>query len=196
MSPSCDWLPCHARAVRYVEQSVDGPGVARYLEALAPTRKDGATKVVRLKAVDVADSAAWFRTGALIYEHETFRNLFTSEAAMHALPEVLVGSIFPSGEPPAFDLVTSGPLMLEGELAGLLSRGGAYVRFAGTDSEAKRLAADAARDLLQDRYEDFRVYFSYAAWSSWFDDIAWDATWVLVDDVNREVTILVTTDTD
>ena len=114
---------------------------------------------------------------------------------MHALPEVLVGAILPPGEPPAFDLETSGPLLLEGELAGLLSRGGAYVRFAGTDAEAKRLAADAARDLLQDRYEDFRVYFSCAVWTPWFDDVAWDATWLLVDDVNMEVTVLVTTDT-
>lgn len=187
---------CHAPAVHYMEEPIGGPGLRRYLDALATTRADGATKVARLKAVDIADDERWFPIGSLADTYETFRNLLTSDAAVQALPEVLADASFPSGQPPIFYGVTCGALTLEVELARLLCAGGAYVRFAGSDAKAKRIAADAARDLLQDRYEDFRVFHSDAAWTPWFFDVAWDSTWLLVDDANKEVTVFATTDTD
>lgn len=182
--------------MRYIEVTVEGEGLDRYLLALAPTRANGTTRVVRLKAVDIDDEVSWFPVGTIAEANETFRSLFLSETARAALPDVLEDTSFPYRDPPVFHQASSGALMLEGELAGILSRGGAYVSFAGPDAEAKRLAAGAANDLLQDRYEDFRVFFSDAPWTPWFFDIAWDATWLLVDDANHEVTIIASTDTD
>jgi hypothetical protein len=182
--------------MRYSHVPVGGTGLDQYLQALAPTRANGGTVVCRLKATGMAEPSRWFSTATFADEHEAFRGLLTSDAAGSAMPDVVVGEVFPPGQPPVFHQVTSGALLLEGELAGMLSRGGAYVPYAGTDAEAKQLAAAAARDLLQDRYEDFRVFFSDVPWTSWFFDIAWDVTWLLVDDANHEVTIIVSTDTD
>jgi hypothetical protein len=57
--------------------------------------------------------------------------------------------------------------------------------------------ATAATDALMcGRFEDFRVDVSHDAWTPWFFDGAWDATYVLTDMRNAEVTVLCLTDTD
>jgi hypothetical protein len=51
-------------------------------------------------------------------------------------------------------------------------------------------------ELVQDRHQDTRVFGSDDAWTPWFWNVAWDRTWILVDDRHREVTVLCVTDTD
>lgn len=179
---------------RYKQVSVDGPGLTEFLEALAPTRVQGGTHIRRFRWTGGPDS--WFCGGSNLHAYENFRTLLESKAARKAMPQVLEPSPFPVGSPPAFHGLAGGALGLDGDLATLLVLGGAYERFRGPQREAKRLACRAADNLIQDRYEDFSVYFSDEAWSPWFYDVAWDQTWILVDRRHAEATVIVTTDTD
>lgn len=178
----------------YEEVGLDLVHLTTYLELLAPTRTLGSTHVRRFRWTGPTDD--WFDTRTNHVAYPTFRTLLESEAARSALPQILDPSPFPLGTPPDFDGVAGGPLLLDGELAALLVRGGAYERFRGTHREAKAIAVAAARDLIDDRYEDFEVFHSYRAWSPWFFDNAWDQTWLLVDRRDAEVTLICTTDTD
>lgn len=179
---------------RYEQVSVGGPGLAEFLEALAPTRINGGTHVHRFRWVGSADE--WFGGGSNLHAYENFRALLESSAARKAMSEILTPSPFPTGTPPDFPGVAGGALGLDGDLATLLVLGGAYERFRGPQREAKQLARRAADELIQNRYEDFTVYYSDAPWSPWFHDIAWDQTWFLVDRRHAEVTVIITTDTD
>ena len=59
-----------------------------------------------------------------------------------------------------------------------------------------RAVASRAVQLIGRRYEDIRVDESFAAWTPWFFEIAWDHTLVLTDYARAEVTVLCITDTD
>lgn len=178
----------------YTEVNVGGPGLVEFLRALQPTRINGGTHVRRFKWTANPDD--WFTGGTSLQAYENFRTLLESRAARRAMPEVLVPSPFPTGSPPDFSGVAGGALGLDGDLATLLVLGGAYERFRGAQREAKQLARHAVEDLVQERYEDFSLYYTDEPWAPWFFDVAWDQTWILVDRRNAEVTIICTTDTD
>jgi hypothetical protein len=180
--------------VHYCEIPVAGPGLTEYLRILATTRPVENTVVHRFRWL--GDRIDWFKTTSNLDTYATFRQLLESAAAQRAMPKLLVPSPFPNGSPPEFYEVGGGALDLDGVLAKLLVLGGAYERFQGPHVEAKALAAAAVYDLIQDRYEDFSLYYSDHAWSPWFFYIAWDLTFILVDRRQAEVTIIATTDTD
>ena len=50
--------------------------------------------------------------------------------------------------------------------------------------------------LFGDRFDEVLVYHSYKPWSSWFYDVAWDASWIVIDKRSSTVDILCITDTD
>ena len=87
-------------------------------------------------------------------------------------------------------------MRFDGDLAALLVIGGAYRRFRGDWRTAKAVALRAADELLDGRLEDFAIFYSEEAWSPWFFDVAWDESWILLDEGHAEATIIVTTDTD
>jgi hypothetical protein len=85
---------------------------------------------------------------------------------------------------------------LDGELAQALFQGGAYTQFTGTASEAKELGRAFVQALFGDRYDEIVVYHSNVAWAAWFRDIAWDTTWVMIDQRHLTIDVLCITDTD
>lgn len=178
----------------YSEVPVTGPAVERFLAALATTRANGNTLLRRFRWSGVRDG--WFSTATNLSSFESFRQLLDSDAARRSVPELLEPFPFPSGEPPQFHPVSAGSIKLAGEWAALLVLGGAYKRFEGSEEEALGLAAAAVEELIEGRYEQVAVYYSYEPWSGWFFDVAWDQTWFLVDRDRGEVTLVCTTDTD
>lgn len=93
-----------------------------------------------------------------------------------------------------FEWIT--PLTLDGELASLLVRGGAYVNFEGTAREAKALGAAFCEALCGERILEIEVYRSKLPWSKWFRDVASDSTFVVVDRQLQRIVVLAATDTD
>jgi hypothetical protein len=123
---------------------------------------------------------------------EFFEALLGSATVRKALPELERAPRSP--DLPRFDPGSS--YTLDGEWAQALVAGGAYRRFPGTPRAAKTLAEKACHDLFGDRFEDIRVYRSWAPWAAWFHDVAWDVTWVGIDRRDRIVWLLCLTDTD
>jgi hypothetical protein len=74
--------------------------------------------------------------------------------------------------------------------------GGAYERFEGATREAKNLGARFCDALFGDRFIEVEVFRSFAAWSPWFYDVAWDRTWIIIDKRQQLVSLMCRTDTD
>jgi hypothetical protein len=107
-------------------------------------------------------------------------------------PEIVGSACFDEG--PVFEPRSA--LSLDGELAAALVAGGAYKNWEGTPQQAKELGSQVCEALFGGRFNDVYVYQSHKAWSGWFQDVAWDHSWVLVDIRTRRVTLLCSTDTD
>ncbi len=75
------------------------------------------------------------------------------------------------------------PVFVDGYLAWLLIRGGAYESFSGTDATAKALGRQFTDAVIGGRYEQITGYrLEEIQWSEWFDGIPhWDETLILVD---------------
>lgn len=88
------------------------------------------------------------------------------------------------------------PYSFDGELAEILYNGGAYIRKKISAKKAKLMALDFAEQIMQYRYDDFKIFSVYWGWSDWFYCIAWDYTYFILDEVKSEIMILAITDSD
>ena len=127
------------------------------------------------------------RPGELLF----FQNFWHTPTPARILSELAVP---PVNDDPGFQLRSS--FTFAGELALSLYSGGAYHRSHGSGAEEMRLAEQTAHELIQDRFSEVSMFVSYAAWSGFFFDIAWDVTWILFDLRDRSIHILAATDTD
>jgi hypothetical protein len=172
-----------------------GPAVRQLLEGLARTHANGGVLLARLRAT-TPPPGRWFTFTSFLDVDQDVHDLLGSAAARAALADLGLPDPWPHARPPRFEWTLDGPLTLDGELAGVLVRGGAYVRFDGTAAQAKALAVAAVDELLQDRFEDVLVWGTSDPWTPWFQGVAWDRTWLVVDRARGEVTVLCVTDTD
>jgi hypothetical protein len=74
--------------------------------------------------------------------------------------------------------------------------GGAYARPSGDGRAAKLAAVEICDAMFQLRYGEISVYESFAAWSPWFDGVAWDMTEVIFDRRLRRLWVFLLTDGD
>lgn len=88
------------------------------------------------------------------------------------------------------------PHVATGRLAGTLANGGAYTKFGGSDKALLHLVSSFTEAAFDDRYSDALAYVSFAPWSSWFKDVAWDASFFWLDKKTGVATTLLMTDTD
>lgn len=154
---------------------------------------NGGCLVARFRAVSYSDVTGWFVSRWMSEEYELFRLLFESHAFREAFPLLQV--------PERLDRVPGGlarehVLMLDGYLAQILVRGGAYTTFQGSGARAKDLATVAVDAVIGRRFEDFEVHVSQSPWTGWFCDVAWDQTIVVLDRRSAEITVICATDTD
>lgn len=193
--PSLQQLIDSWALLRWEARALNKPDVDRYLAEIARTHIDGGYLIGRWKAVAYSDVTQWFISRNRLEEYELIRELFSSQIFNEQLPELLVPEKL-ERVPAGLKEQWSGSLMLDGAWAGKIISGGAYKSFDGTAAEAKRLATAATDALIEDRFEDVRVDVTHEAWTPWFADVAWDATYVLTDTRNAELTVLCVTDTD
>jgi len=83
---------------------------------------------------------------------------------------------------------------MEGALVATLLRGGAYNKFPGTEDEARRLARDFVSVIGHQHSEVFEIVEE--AWTSWFYNVAWDLSFVVLNSRQLRWWILCMTDTD
>jgi hypothetical protein len=167
------------------------PAVEEYLAELRRINTNGGAFIARFH-INGNEDFDWFATRNRWDEMDFFRRLMSHAAFANALPEVARN--VDTAELAKFEWSSS--LILDGELARTLVVGGAYEKFEGTPREAKTLGERVADSLFGDRFNDVLVFQCWKPWSSWFCDVAWDGTTVLIDKGLQIVTVLVSTDTD
>lgn len=121
-----------------------------------------------------------------------FSGLLRSATIRADLPMLKIPERFES--PPTFRVTSS--LSFEGDLANAIHVGGAYTTDAVSAREAKRLSSGFCAALFGDRLDEIGLYSSYDAWTPWFFNVAWDASWFGVDLRDRTCWLLCKTDTD
>jgi len=94
------------------------------------------------------------------------------------------------------DFAFSSAFHLAGDLASILSWGGAYKDSNIRGADLMRLSQSVSDSLIGDRYEDFSVFINGQCWCEYFHDIAWDRTVVVLDKRKRLIHIMMSTDTD
>jgi hypothetical protein len=174
-------------------QPIEGtpPAVARYLAELRQVYVNGGAEFARftLRGNPEFD---WFASQGRWREISFFERLLVHPAVRQALPEVTA-----SAKPgKAVEFEQGFPLTLDGVLAGFIVSGGAYRKFAGPPREAKQLGMEVCNALFGDRYLEVELFQCWEPWSSWFCDVAWDSTLILIDRRYQSVSLLCATDTD
>lgn len=134
----------------------------------------------------------WFASRNRWTEIDFFSNFFTHLTVREQLASVVDGLKTEINQ--LFEWRSS--LTLDGELARNLVFGGAYKKFDGTALEAKQIGIEVCKGLFGDRFNDVEVFATNSPWSSWFMDVAWDSTHLIIDRRNRNVSLIMSTDTD
>ena len=192
--PDDQQLQASHRSLSYVPLPVGGPATDRLLAELRRQYVNGAVLLLAFQVVGDDDACHWFVTRNRFDEYGFVDHFLTSPALRDAAPDL----VRDREDTQAADLRESpgGAFALDGLLASTLMSGGAYERFEGSGAQAKAMAAAALDDVVGQRYEQFAAFHSFAAWSEWFHDVAWDTTVVLVDLARRQVVLFAATDTD
>jgi hypothetical protein len=165
------------------------PAFAAYSEALRTVYTSGEVRAgsFRVEPHPVFD---WYASRSQFREMGFFERIWSLPSVHELMPEPLLGLNFYSKDV----LGESSPFLLGGSMAWALSSGGAGTRHARGSVDAKRLADAAAAELVRDRYDEVRVFESGEAWSKFFLDVAWDNTWIVLDE--RLVHVVCATDSD
>ncbi|MEQ4210447.1 hypothetical protein [Actinopolymorpha sp. B9G3] len=182
---SLDWEPV----------PIDSPSVDAYLSQVRDTHVNGGYLIGRWRAARYSDVTTWFAARNRLEEYEMHRLLFDSPVVRADLSPLEI-PVRLDRVPGALKELPGGALNLDGILATIIVRGGAYKSFQRSAAEAKRLADEAVAALTGRRYEDFRLDRTHEPWTPWFFDVAWDHTLVLTDYRKAEMTVLCVTDTD
>jgi hypothetical protein len=179
--------------VSYVVEPSEGPAVSDLLAAFRGVYLDGS---VLFRAFRAVDDQEFDRARRLDFRSldQTFRTILTRPSVVAALPELQIPD--PIEPPPEFRQMSA--FGMEGELTALLLAGGASRRFAGTVDEARGLTRRFMESLLGDHLgqPDWSAGCSSTPWTPWFRDVAWDFTFLLLDQEARRLFLLCMTDTD
>lgn len=146
--------------------------------------------------VDGDDTAAWFWTRSLFDEYQLATCLLFSEAINRVRPELAAGPHEwwrvrpPSGN---VGFVDTGSADLAGQIAGKM-RSIPYSWETGALPE--QLGVTVQDAVIGERTEDFSVAVSLAAWSGWFINSHWNASWLIVDRMRQRVHLICTTAAD
>jgi hypothetical protein len=180
------------KKVAYTADPVDHPDVKEFLAAVGANYVNGGAVLRSFRATDAAafDFAVSNQTRGIDHAIQTF---LTSPSVVAELPELQIE--VPLRRPPGFRLRT--PLGMEGDLASMLLRGGAYEDFQGSIEQARSLSRRFMEAIFGvDFPRQVWVAHSDQPWAKWFEDVAWDGTFVVQEYRHKRIVLLCVTDTD
>jgi hypothetical protein len=192
--PAASEIVASQEHLSYEPFDLDAPETRAVVDALTEAFSNGGPLLKGFRVLGGDSVLHWFASRNRYAEYGLLPHFLGSAAVREALPELQVPD--PLGPELRFEESWSGTLTLDGELAATLKLGGAYGQFPGSAAEAKRLGAGFVDGVVGARHEDFRVYRSDAPWTPWFDNVAWDSTWVIIDNREQRLFLLCLTDTD
>jgi len=159
------------------------------VEALESTHVNGGAEVAQFR-LDTAEAVFWFLSRNRLKENSFFNLFFSDPSVLKAIPAISAPNELVS------EFAMEGSFTAVGRLAHIISQGGAYKRFAGSDAEVLRLSLNFADGAFGGRFSTTLAWVNWSAWSPLFCDIAWDGTFLFFDKTEGLITVLIITDTD
>lgn len=177
-------------AVKIEPVEFDGPALQEILANLRESHANGGAEFASFH-IEGGDEFMWFISRGYCSELEFPERFLRTKAVVDALPDLCEEL---SADPFGFEEL--GSFLFSGKLAQAVYSGGAYGGGEGGPGGAFAIADDFRKLLFGDRFHEVVVYSSYKPWSVWFFDVAWDATWLIIDRRHSRVSVLAVTDTD
>ena len=174
-----------------VQPLAEGGAAVAYAEALRAVYTNGQVRHASFRVLP-HPVFEWYGSRNLVHAMWFFKEFWTLPQVRDFMPEPLADLKFYSND--VFQ--DSSPFLLGGSTGRALYAGGAYKRHPDGPVHAKELGDRLANEWVDDRYDEVLVYESYAPWSSFFLDVAWDITWVAFDKGQRVVHVICGTDSD
>lgn len=178
-------------AIDFKEVRTSLPAVERFVKELGSLYENGTISFATF-SLPIQSAFDWYVSRGEFHEMGFFEHFWRKEGPSRIFPYELKNLNF-------FDrsiFSPSSPFLLGGNLAWKLSRGGAYQAFKRGGLEAKHLGEEAALEMLDGDFDNPFVFDCDATWSSFFLDVGWDYTNIIINPKERIVHILLATDTD
>lgn len=172
--------------------------VPRIVTELDAVSANGGCVLIGLSVEDPDAICEYFEASNMSADNTEafFTAVLTSDAINDALPALETRDGF-GGSHETVDFEWLYPTKVDGHVAWLLVRGGAYDSFDGSAAEAKEMGRAFFATLCDDRYEDLTVRRSTTQWSDWFQGtVHWDETLCLFDEGHNRIWVCLFTDTD
>lgn len=177
------------KSLRIETTSIEPPSIRAFVKHLSTYYSNGSVQYgcFRLGDSEVLD---WYCSRNKLKEMPFFRYLWEQEPIKSYFN---LGRLYEESNS-AFDGLS--PFSLGGSLARVLAFGGAYQRPSWGGAESKAIGEEAALALIESDYEHSLVFESLYAWCDFFNDVAWDYSWVVLNKKTRLLHVLMATDTD
>ena len=179
---------------------------AEVIYSLEETNDDSITSVIEAINKTHANGGIICRcfrplNGAAHEQASGYGNYGISYCLKSFLENDSVQSFLPELNPPASldplpSFVTYGSYEFEGAIISLLLSGGAYMSSKFTEPQARSLAQRFVDSILPDCRQFATVFRIDGAWTNWFCDVAWDATFVVFNTKLKRWWLICITDTD
>jgi len=178
--------------ISFEPREVEGPVAAELLGTLRDARELGGALLAR-SFVAEHPTFDFLAAGNMLGNYHEFSRAFFS-AMSSGVPELR--SVKPCWDgdlqfPPQLEWGSS--FTLDGEIAEVVFRGGAYERYTGTPAQAKELGVRFCDEAFGNRYHEVRAYRTFDRWHEWFRYVE-GVTWLWLDKRRREIWLLCVTD--
>ena len=177
------------------------PGVAQFLNAMQECHGNGRVVFSGFK-IGVNAQFDRFASRDWLLQHAILARLLHREEVRRSVPELEIAQLESGMDSQgALQELTQkfkkeSPYLLLGYLAWSLDEGGAYWKPRGDGRAAAELAISFCNALFQLRFGEVECFTTSAPWTSWFCDVAWDWTAVIIDLRERIFWLLAKTDED
>lgn len=165
------------------------PRLTAAVDALRSTHVNGGARLAQFQ-IEAAPAVRWALSRNRWNEFDLLGRFFRHQLVREALPAV--SRIKPTIS--AFQM--EGTFTAYGRLAGWIREGGAYEKFSGSDERALSLATEFMAAVCDMRFSETSTWVNWMPWTDWFQDVAWDGTFLWFDTREGIATILMITDTD
>ena len=178
--------------VLYRLEALPDRHIDEFIGAFARIYSNGGVVVRSFRAADDAEFDRAIQIDARGVER-TALSVVSSPSVINAVPELRIP--LPLERPPEFR--STSLFGMEGELTQMLVQGGAYERFPGTVDDARGITRRFMEGLFgMELHLVGWAVVTATAWTPWFCNIAWDATFVVQDRRTKRYVLVCMTDTD
>ncbi len=176
--------------VEFQPVSITSPAMTTLLQTMQQMYANGD---VMLHGFEPVDAAAFDRENKdRLSDKKRAKQLLGTAAVRQAAPELQLPDYLPALPRRR----RYGSFELEGAITQMLLNGGAYDGCGLNADQARALSASFVEEMLGEGRDHALIYVFAGAWSPWFQDVAWDHSFLVFDRDARRFWLFCATDVD